>query len=58
VHAARWQLVFIKDRRALGAAFRKWSDQPDFEASSVSHGDIVTNQPRKVLDRLRFRGMT
>jgi hypothetical protein len=48
--AARW--FFVKDGKALGAAFRKWSDEPDLERIVVSHGDVITRQPRKVLERI------
>lgn len=48
--AARW--LFVKDGKALGAAFRRWSDEPDLERIIVSHGDVITDKPRKVLDRV------
>ncbi len=46
----RW--FFVKDGRAQGAAFRKWSDEPDLERIIVSHGDVITDKPRKVLERV------
>jgi len=46
----RW--FFVKDGKALGAAFRRWSDEPDLERIIVSHGDVITKQPRKVLERV------
>ncbi len=48
--AARW--FFVKDGKAMGAAFRKWSDEPDLGCIIVSHGDVITKQPRKVLERV------
>lgn len=46
----RW--FFVKDGKALSAAFRKWSDEPDLERIIVSHGDVITDKPRKVLERV------
>ncbi|WP_352570991.1 hypothetical protein [Mesorhizobium sp. M0074] len=42
----------MKHGKALGAAFRKWSDEPDLERIIVSHCDVITDQPRKVLERV------
>ncbi|WP_109671912.1 hypothetical protein [Mesorhizobium loti] len=39
-------------RKALGAAFRKWSDEPDLERIIVSHGDVITDKPREVLKQI------
>jgi hypothetical protein len=43
---------FVKDGAALGAAFRKWSEDPDLARIIVSHGDVITGDPRKVLARI------
>ncbi|WP_156388967.1 hypothetical protein [Mesorhizobium sp. Root695] len=48
--AARW--FFVQDGKTLGAAFRKWSKDPDLERIIVSHGDVIANKPRKVLERV------
>jgi hypothetical protein len=44
--------MFVKDRKALATAFRKWADEPDLERIVVSHGDVVVDEPRKVLRRV------
>jgi len=44
--------MFVKDKRALAAAFRKWADNPALKRIVVSHGDVIGNEPRKVLQRV------
>lgn len=43
----RW--LFVKDTKAVGAAFRRWSLEPTLQRIIVSHGDIITADPRTVL---------
>ncbi|WP_192244625.1 hypothetical protein [Mesorhizobium silamurunense] len=46
----RW--MFVKDKKALATAFRKWADEPDLKRVIVSHGDVIADEPRKVLQRV------
>jgi hypothetical protein len=39
------------DRKALATAFRKWADEPSRKRIVVSHGDVIVDEPRKVLQR-------
>ena len=43
--------MFVKDKRALAAAFRKWAGEPGLARIVVSHGDVIVDDPRKVLER-------
>jgi hypothetical protein len=43
--------MFVKDARALAAGFRAWAAEPDLVRVVVSHGDILTEDVRGVLER-------
>lgn len=44
--------MFVKDRKALAVAFRRWANEPSMVRIVVSHGDIIADQPRKVLNQV------
>ncbi|CAN7744416.1 hypothetical protein LJR234_006778 [Mesorhizobium amorphae] len=44
--------MFVKDRKALAMAFRKWADEPDLKRIVVSHGDVIASEPGKILQRV------
>ncbi|RJT41412.1 hypothetical protein D3227_06390 [Mesorhizobium waimense] len=44
--------MFVKDKKALATAFRKWADEQDLKRIVVSHGDVIADEPRKVLQRV------
>lgn len=44
--------MFVKDQKALAGGFRRWADQDDLIHIIVSHGDIITDDPRGVLRRV------
>ncbi|HEV2503747.1 MAG TPA: hypothetical protein VGV39_11770 [Mesorhizobium sp.] len=46
----RW--LFVKDAKAVGEAFRKWSLEANIARIIVSHGEIITDKPRDVLERV------
>ena len=46
----RW--MFVKDRRALAGAFRKWAKEPELKRIVVSHGDVLNIDPQTVLNRI------
>jgi hypothetical protein len=43
--------MFVKDAGALAAGFRAWAAEPDLVRVVVSHGDIITEDVRSVLER-------
>ena len=44
--------LFVKDRKALAGAFRKWAKEPGLARVIVSHGDVIVDEPREVLERV------
>jgi hypothetical protein len=42
----------VKDERALRAQLETWSSLPQLERVVVSHGDIITSEPKEVLRRI------
>lgn len=42
----------VEDERALAAAFRKWAAEPGLAQIIVSHGDVIADAPRAVLERV------
>ena len=44
--------MFVKDSKALAAAFRKWAEDPALARIVVSHGDVIEDGPREVLARV------
>lgn len=44
--------MFVKDTKALAAAFREWAAEPGLERIIVSHGDVIETDPRGVLERI------
>jgi hypothetical protein len=46
----RW--MFVKDGKALAAAFRKWAKEPELTRIVVSHGNVIDTKPAAVLERI------
>jgi hypothetical protein len=46
-YVGKW--MFLKDKQALAMAFRNWSDDSSLERIIVSHGDVIEDNPRRVL---------
>lgn len=44
--------MFVKDAGALAAAFRGWAKEPGLKQIVVSHGDVIVDDPRGVLERV------
>jgi hypothetical protein len=44
--------MFVNDRRALAAAFRRWASELNLTRIVVSHGDVISDEPRAVLERV------
>ncbi|MEJ8848255.1 hypothetical protein [Variovorax rhizosphaerae] len=44
--------MFVKDHAAVAAALRAWAAEPGLARIVVSHGDVITNRPREVLERI------
>ena len=44
--------MFVKDRKALAAAFSKWASEPGLVRIVVSHGDVIADEPRKILAQM------
>ncbi len=44
--------MFVKDRAALAGAFRRWAREPRLVRIVVSHGDVITDEPAAVLERV------
>ena len=44
--------MFVKDNVAIAAALRAWAAEPKLIRIIMSHGDIVEDRPREVLERI------
>ena len=44
--------LFVKDAKALAAGFRHWAHEPGLVRIVVSHGDVITEAPDAVLNRV------
>jgi hypothetical protein len=44
--------MFVKDAAAIAAALRVWAAEPKLMRIIVSHGDIIDDRPREVLERI------
>jgi hypothetical protein len=44
--------MFVKDHAAIAAALRAWAAEPALVRIVVSHGDVITDRPRAVLERI------
>lgn len=44
--------MFVKDAPALAVAFRQWAKIPGLARIVVSHGDVITENPAAVLERV------
>lgn len=44
--------MFVKDHAAIASALRAWAGEPTLVRIVVSHGDVITDQPRAVLERI------
>ena len=44
--------MFVKDARALAAAFRGWSENRHLRRVIVSHGEVIEDKPRETLARI------
>jgi len=44
--------MFVKDHAALAAALRAWAAEPALVRIVVSHGDVITERPREVLEKI------
>ena len=44
--------MFVKDAPALAAAFRAWAAEPGLERVIPSHGDVIADDPKAVLERV------
>lgn len=44
--------MFVKDAKALAAAFRRWSELTGLTRIIVSHGEVIQDRPREVLARI------
>jgi hypothetical protein len=44
--------MFVKDRNAVAAALRTWAAEPGLARIVVSHGDVITHEPRQVPERI------
>jgi len=44
--------MFVKDHAAIAAALRAWAVEPGLARIVVSHGDVITERPRDVLERI------
>lgn len=44
--------MFVKDAKALADAFRRWAAEPGLRRVVVSHGDVIEDDPRGVLERI------
>jgi hypothetical protein len=44
--------MFVKDRKALAAAFREWANEPSLVRVVVSHGDVIADEPRRILKKI------
>lgn len=48
-HVGKW--MFVKDKQALATAFRNWADDSSLKRIIVSHGDVIEDNPRQVLQQ-------
>jgi hypothetical protein len=44
--------LFVKEHGAVASAFRVWAAEPSLARIVVSHGDVITDQPREVLEKI------
>ena len=44
--------MFVKDHAAIAGALRAWAAEPALARIVVSHGDVITDHPREVLERI------
>lgn len=44
--------MFVKDQAATAAALREWANDPSLKRIVVSHGDVMDQNPRAVLERV------
>ncbi|KQX19319.1 MULTISPECIES: hypothetical protein [unclassified Sphingomonas] len=44
--------LFVKDTKAVVSAFRAWAAEPGLARIVVSHGDVIADDPRAVLERV------
>ena len=44
--------MFVEDAKALASAFRAWAKEPGLARIVVSHGDVISEAPRAVLERV------
>jgi hypothetical protein len=44
--------MIVEDAGAVATAFRKWGEEPELVRIVVSHGDVITDDPRAVLKRV------
>ncbi|WP_077002638.1 hypothetical protein [Variovorax sp. KK3] len=44
--------MFVKDHAAVAAALRTWAAEPGLARIVVSHGDVITDQPHEVLEKI------
>lgn len=44
--------MFVKDRAAVAGALRAWATEPGLARIVVSHGDVITEAPRQVLEKI------
>lgn len=44
--------MFVKDPAATAGALRAWAAEPALARIVVSHGDVITDHPREVLERI------
>ena len=44
--------MFVEDKAALAADFRRWADEPALARIIVSHGDVIDEDPKGVLLRI------
>ena len=44
--------MFVKDHAAIATALRDWATEPGLARIVVSHGDVITERPREVLEKI------
>ena len=44
--------MFVKEAAALAGDFRRWAADPELKRIVVSHGDVIADDPRGVLERV------
>ncbi|MGE0666934.1 MAG: hypothetical protein AB7O49_10300 [Sphingomonadales bacterium] len=45
------RMLLVKDVKALALGFRHWAAEPGLARVVVSHGDVIADRPRSVLER-------